>query len=234
MVYGSLADCVRSAVEGRVVRDETLWGVQGDQKDRGAVILSGLTAQGESRRTPSEGSLRDKRDPSLVSRDRRSNIADPLRVTEESVGQVGNLSYEPVSHAELQGRAVVSGEARGQLLFSDEPLSFWGGYDAATGEIIDRRHPLSGQIAAGRVLAIPFTKGSSTTTAVFLEAVRAGTAPAAILTAGTDAFLALASIVADEMYGRPVPVVALTPEDFAALAGGHQAEVRREGSVLLD
>ena len=25
VVYGSLADCVRSAVEGRVVRDETLW-----------------------------------------------------------------------------------------------------------------------------------------------------------------------------------------------------------------
>ena len=84
------------------------------------------------------------------------------------------------------------------------------------------------------MLAIPFTKGSSTTTAVFLEAVRAGVAPAAILTAGTDAFLALASIVADELYGRPVPVVALAPEDFAAVAANHQAEVRRDGSVLLD
>ena len=120
-----------------------------------------------------------------------------------------------------------------QLLFSDAPLSFWGGYDAATGEIIDRRHPLSGQIAAGRVLAIPFTKGSSTTTAVFLEAVRAGAAPAAILTAGTDAFLALASIVADEMYGRPVPVVALAEGDFAALIGGTWAEVHPDGSILL-
>ena len=119
------------------------------------------------------------------------------------------------------------------MLFSDAPLSFWGGYDAATGEIIDRRHPLSGQIAAGRVLAIPFTKGSSTTTAVFLEAVRAGTAPAAILTAGTDAFLALASIVAAEMYGRPVPIVALTPEDFAALARTEFAKLKTNGSVLL-
>jgi len=136
--------------------------------------------------------------------------------------------------SELRGRAVVPGEADGQLLFSDEPLSFWGGYDAATGEIIDRRHPLSGQNAAGRVLAIPFTKGSSTTTAVFLEAARAGAAPAAVLTAGTDAFLALASIVAEEMYGRPVPVVALAAEDFAALAGSHHAEVRRDGIVLPD
>ena len=62
VIYGSLADCVRSAVEGRVVRDETLWGVQGDRR-RDAVILSGLTTQGESRRTPSEGSLAQRTRP---------------------------------------------------------------------------------------------------------------------------------------------------------------------------
>ena len=230
VIYGSLTDCVRSAVAGRVVRDESLWGMRGDQKNGGGVILSGLTAQGESRRTPSdreaspwEGSLRDQRDPSLALRDRRCNLVDPLRVT-------ANADFR----SELRGHAVVPGEAEGQLLFSDAPLSFWGGYDAATGEIIDRRHPLSGQNAAGRVLAIPFTKGSSTTTAVFLEAVRAGTAPAAILTAGTDAFLALASIVAEEMYGLQVPVVVLAARDFAALTGSHHAEVRRDGIVLPD
>ena len=218
VIYGSLADCVRSAVAGRVVRDEMLWGLQDD-----TVILSGLTTQGKSRQNPSEGSLRSERDPSLGLCLHQGYVVNPLRVTANAG-----------STARLQGRAVVPGEARDQLLFSDEPLSFWGGYDAATGEIIDRRHALSGQIAAGRVLAIPFTKGSSTTTAVFLEAARAGTAPVAVLTAGTDAFLALASIVADEMYGRPVPIVALAPEDFAALAASCQAEIRQDGSVLLD
>jgi hypothetical protein len=133
----------------------------------------------------------------------------------------------------IWGRPIVAGEAAGLLLFSDAPLSFWGGYDAASGEIIDRRHPLSGQVAAGRVLAIPFTVGSSTTSAVLLEAVRAGAAPAAIITAGTDAFLALASIVADEMYGRPVPVIALAPEDFALLGDWQRAEVCAEGAILL-
>ena len=54
---------------------------------------------------------------------------------------------------------------------------------------------------------MPFSKGSSTTTAVLLEAVRAGTAPAAILTTGPDAFFALASIVADVMYGKSFPVI---------------------------
>ena len=133
----------------------------------------------------------------------------------------------------IQGRPVVAGEAAGQLLFSDEPLSFWGGYDAATGEIIDRRHPLSGQIAAGRVLAIPFTKGSSTTSAVFSGSSARRHRAAAVLTIGTDAFLALASIVADEMYGRPVPVVALAPEDYAALANGGQLEVLASGCLIL-
>jgi len=55
----------------------------------------------------------------------------------------------------MRGRVVVAGEATGEVLLSSQPLSFWGGYDHRTGEIIDRRHPLSGQIAAGRILATP-------------------------------------------------------------------------------
>jgi predicted aconitase with swiveling domain len=133
----------------------------------------------------------------------------------------------------MQGRVVVAGEATGELLVSDQPLSFWGGYDRETGEIIDRRHPLSGQIAAGRILAIPSTIGSSTTTAVLLEAVRAGTAPAAILTSGVDSFLALASVVADEMYSRPIPLIALSDDQFARLTTGTWVQVNRDGGLVL-
>ena len=39
----------------------------------------------------------------------------------------------------IQGRPVVAGVAEGRCLVSDEPLSFWGGYDHRTGEITDRR-----------------------------------------------------------------------------------------------
>ena len=120
----------------------------------------------------------------------------------------------------LAGRALIPGEASMSLLVSHEPLSFWGGYAAATGEVIDRRHPLSGENAAGRILAIPGTRGSSTTTAVLLEAIRQGTTPAAILTSGTDSFLALSAIVADEMYGKAPPLVALGEEDFHRLVSG--------------
>lgn len=134
----------------------------------------------------------------------------------------------------IKGRALVRGEARGRVLASDEPISFWGGYDQHSGEIIDRRHPLSGKIAAGRVLAIPFSRGSSTTSAVLLEAIRAGTAPVGIITTGVDTFFALASIVADEMYAKPIPVIALEKEDFASLKDGQWLDICEDGTIIIE
>ena len=132
----------------------------------------------------------------------------------------------------IEGRPIVPGEAEGEALVTGEPLSFWGGFDFKTGEIIDRHHPLAGVCATARILAVPFSKGSSTTTAVLLEAVRAGTAPAAILTTGVDSFFALASIVADVMYGKSFPVVALSADDFASLRTGVHLIVERNGRIL--
>lgn len=133
----------------------------------------------------------------------------------------------------FQGQVVSAGQAEGVALVSSEPLSFWGGYDYHTGEVIDRRHPLSGQIASQRILCVPSSRGSSTTTAVLLEAVKAGAAPTAILTTGVDTFFALASIVADEMYGKPIPIVALTPDDFARLRTGDWLVVDQGGVVIV-
>ena len=131
----------------------------------------------------------------------------------------------------IAGRPIVEGEAEGEALVTSEALSFWGGYDFHTGEIIDKHHPLAGIRAAGRILAVPFSKGSSTTTAVLLEAVKAGTAPAAIVTTGPDAFFALASIVADVMYGKPFPVIALDADDFASLQTGEKLAISRDGRI---
>ena len=134
----------------------------------------------------------------------------------------------------IAGRPIVAGVADGEALVTSEPLSFWGGFDFQTGTIIDRHHPLVGVRASGRVLAVPFSKGSSTTTAVLLEAVRAHTAPAAIVTTGTDAFFALASIVAETMYGRSFPVIALNPADFGSLRTGTRLRIERDGRIYAE
>jgi predicted aconitase with swiveling domain len=134
----------------------------------------------------------------------------------------------------IAGRAIVDGTADGEALVTHDALSFWGGYDFHTGEIIDTHHPLAGVRASGRILAVPFSKGSSTTTAVLLEAVRAGTAPAAIVTTGVDAFFALASIVADAMYGKAFPVIALEPAEFATLRTGDRLSIARGGRITTE
>jgi predicted aconitase with swiveling domain len=133
----------------------------------------------------------------------------------------------------IQGHVVISGHAQGPLLISDEPISFWGGYDQNSGEIIDRRHPLSGKNAAGCVLALPFSRGSSTGTAVLLEAIRNGKAPAAIITTGVDPFFALASIVAKEMYQSPIPIVALTADKFDQLKDVKRLDVFPDGCIKI-
>ena len=134
----------------------------------------------------------------------------------------------------IQATRVVAGRAKGELLISDEPLSFWGGYDHESGEIIDRRHPLSGQNAAGKIFGVPFSRGSSTTTAVLLEAVRAGTAPAAIITTGMDAFFALASIVAEEMYHAPIPIAVVPKAQFERLQSGDWLELDEGGKIVVE
>ncbi len=128
----------------------------------------------------------------------------------------------------IKGQPYVAGSAKGIALVSKEPLSFWGGFDWKTGEIIDRRHSLSGEIATDKILAIPFTRGSSTTTAVLLEAMRAKTAPAAIITTAIDFFFALASIVSDELYAHALPLLAISKADFAQIRSGDLLELNNE------
>jgi len=133
----------------------------------------------------------------------------------------------------IQGEVIIPGTASGIVLASTEPLSFWGGYDQHTGEIIDRRHPLSGENGSGRILALPFTRGSSTTTAILLESVRRGVAPAGIITDRADVFLALASVVADEMYKGAFPMVAVDQDVFATLRSGDVARIEEGGVVVV-
>ena len=88
----------------------------------------------------------------------------------------------------------------------DEPLSFWGGFDPATGRITDPRHPQRGAVLTGRILVMPSGRGSSSSSTVLAEAVRIGTAPGAIILYEADPIVVLGAVVAHELYGRTVPV----------------------------
>ncbi len=117
----------------------------------------------------------------------------------------------------LTGKAMVCGEAAGELLYADVGLSFWGGVDARNGDIIDRHHPLAGHNLSGKVLAIPSGRGSCTGSSVVLELLLNGAHPVALLFEHPEEIITLGVVVADEIFGKSIPVAVLGSDGFAAL-----------------
>ncbi len=113
-------------------------------------------------------------------------------------------------------QVLVAGEAEGEVLALSEPLSFWGGVDEKTGVVIDVHHPQHGACIAGKILVMPSGRGSSSSSSVLAELIRAGVGPAAIVLGVSDPIIALGAMVAEALYGKRVPVVV-----------GGEGEIRR-------
>ena len=133
----------------------------------------------------------------------------------------------------FSGQPVAAGSARGEALAADVPLSFWGGFDPETGMIIDRRHPLVGQLATGRVLVVPSGRGSCSGSGVLLEAIHNGTAPAAIITSRLDPVIGLGCILGDELYASHPPMVVIPDRDRLLIESGDLVEVDHRGFVTI-
>ena len=96
----------------------------------------------------------------------------------------------------LTGRSISKGTAEGELLKTDTPISFLGGVDPRTGNIIDANHPLAGQNITGKVLAFPYGKGSTVGSYVLYALSRNGTAPAAVINTECETIIAIGTIIA--------------------------------------
>ena len=109
--------------------------------------------------------------------------------------------------------------AIGDALVLTAPISFWGGVDPSSGRILDVRHPQHEAEIAGRVVFLPGTIGSSSASAVLMELVHRGRAPAALVMTNPDAILLLGLIVAREMGWQTPLALKLGREHFAGYEG---------------
>ena len=134
----------------------------------------------------------------------------------------------------LKARVLLAGAARGHVLRLGQPISFWGGVDPTSGEIIEARHPDRGLSVAGRVLCLPDQIGSSSAGAVLLELLRLGLAPAALVLAETDAILALGILVAREMGYPTIPVGELGRAEQSLLPQGAFVCIGRDGAIIIE
>jgi predicted aconitase/predicted aconitase with swiveling domain len=129
---------------------------------------------------------------------------------------------EPSSNMHLEivyGTPHVEGSVSGELLASNLELSFWGGVDHVTGEVIDRSHPLVRQCLKDKILAIPGGRGSCSGSATILELIMNGNGPRALIFERANEILAVGLFVAEEVFGKKIPMLIVDPEDFKAILG---------------
>jgi predicted aconitase with swiveling domain len=131
----------------------------------------------------------------------------------------------------IEGMTLVAGVADGPVLALAEPLSFWGGFDATTGNVIDRRHPDLGRCLTGTVVVVSAARGSSSGSSVLAEAIRAGTAPAAFIISTRDAILQVGAMVAGELYARWCPILVVGAPELSRISQRSRVRVSAGGTT---
>jgi len=122
----------------------------------------------------------------------------------------------------LRGRAIFEGKAVGQALVSSSPMSFYGGVNPETGEIVERGSNLAGQSVKGRVLVFPYGKGSTVGSYVLYRLAKNGVAPSAIVNAKCETIVAVGAIISEIPCVDMVDVTKIKPD----------ARVRVDGATL--
>ena len=90
---------------------------------------------------------------------------------------------------------------------SKQPISFWGGLNPKSGEIIDVNHELHGENVSDKIFIFPHGRGSSTASAILFEMVRVNTSPAAIINSIADPIVAAGAVLAEKIYQKTIPIV---------------------------
>ena len=113
-----------------------------------------------------------------------------------------------------KGDVLVGGQASGEVMRLDAPVSFWGGISPATSEVILAGHPQFGERIAGRILVVPQPIGSSSSSGVMLELLYNGLAPSALILGIRDAILPMGVVVSRQMGWNVIPVLAVRSPPF--------------------
>ena len=133
----------------------------------------------------------------------------------------------------VRGEVLLEGPAvDAPALTLTAPISFWGGVNPKTSEIVDPRHPEYGRAIAGHALFVPATIGSSSAAAILLELVHAGQAPAAIVLHDPDAILLLGLIVAREM-GHATPIALRLDARLYRDFQGRSVAISEDGTIAI-
>ena len=98
---------------------------------------------------------------------------------------------------ELKGRIVSKGTAQEEALATSQPISFYGGVDPNTGEVIEKGHELQGKSVKGKILVFPTGKGSTVGSYTLYRLKKNSAAPAGIINQECETVVAVGAIISE-------------------------------------
>jgi predicted aconitase with swiveling domain len=98
---------------------------------------------------------------------------------------------------ELKGRIIFKGIAEGEALTTTQPISFYGGVDPETSEILEKGHELQGKRIKGKILVFPNGKGSTVGSYTLYRLKKGGVAPAGIINRECETVVAVGAIISE-------------------------------------
>ena len=133
----------------------------------------------------------------------------------------------------LRGRGCSPGEFEGEVVVSNQAFGFWQGIDPQTGVVIDRRHDLCGTSLKGKAFVFPFGRGSTGTPSIFLEAVRNGCAPGAIVNAKSEPMIVACALLAEAFFQVSIPIIdGLEGEPHELLRTGDRVRISGTSGII--
>ena len=98
---------------------------------------------------------------------------------------------------ELKGRTISRGVAEAEALTTSHAISFYGGVDPETSEILEKGHELQGKRIKGKILVFPTGKGSTVGSYTLYRLKKGGVAPAGIINRECETVVAVGAIISE-------------------------------------
>ena len=121
---------------------------------------------------------------------------------------------------ELKGRIISKGIGEGEALATAQPISFYGGVDPNTGEIIEKGHELQGKNVKGKILVFPNGKGSTVGSYTLYRMKKNGMAPAGIINKECETIVAVGAIISEIPCVDKVDISEIKTGDSVRIADG--------------
>ncbi len=130
----------------------------------------------------------------------------------------------------LQGRKIYQGQVEGEALVTAMGISFFGGVDPETGQVVEKDHELEGQSISGKVLVFPTGKGSTVGSYTLYRLKLAGLAPLAIINTECETITAVGCIISEIPCVDKIPIEQLKTGTKVVVDGEQGTVEVKEGA----